>query len=370
MLRRVAQPGIVEITGQQLGAHSGELHFARIDGVTFDQATISPRRLVRIMTSLAATVAHLHDSGIAHTRLTSDHILLSNVDGRPTLLGFREARTAAPGSIEFANDVAALGRLLDSKLRTDPKQLRARIQEDTVDQKNRTTPNVALIQSLRALVAEATDVNPAKRPTARRFAAALRLLAVVPQRAAIDESKGRHYRATPTVNSTHRSALIGFAVVAASVAVIAISWTVGGVTGGTNNTPISYVGPVCSTKADGALVTDIDGDGCGDAITFTDGAVRVNEEIYDVGQPGDVMAIGYWSCKNPRTLALLRPSNGKLYVFDKWPSRGSEESPRLVATVKGATSIEAKLGSNGCDVIQVHAGDSITDINPMGKNKS
>src|SRR5438067_5906750 len=51
---------------------------------------------------------------------------------------------------------------------------------------------------------------------------------------------------------------------------------------------------------------DIDGDGCDDALHFDAGVLDAAGVRARLGQPGDVVAAGRWTC-GPATLALLRP---------------------------------------------------------------
>ena len=64
--------------------------------------------------ALSETVADLHELGLVHGNLRSEHVLLAT-DGRPVLCGFGGATLAAhrsPGSSAPADDVQALGQLL------------------------------------------------------------------------------------------------------------------------------------------------------------------------------------------------------------------------------------------------------------------
>ena len=91
---------------------------AVVPGVTtrpVGDTTTGPAGIAGLVVALATTVADLHDLGVAHTRLTAEHVLLDHA-GRPVLCGFGDAVVAAdtgplPVAVR-AVDVAALGSLL------------------------------------------------------------------------------------------------------------------------------------------------------------------------------------------------------------------------------------------------------------------
>jgi hypothetical protein len=76
--------------------------------------------------------------------------------------------------------------------------------------------------------------------------------------------------------------------------------------------------------------------------------LTVGADRYQVGEAGDQIAIGRWTCGQPQ-LALLRPG-GRVYVFDAWADRTRDVTGRLAARVAGATWLLTEGGdSPRCD---------------------
>ena len=59
---------------------------------------------------------------------------------------------------------------------------------------------------------------------------------------------------------------------------------------------------------------------------------------YAVGDPGDVVILGDWTCDGVPTPAVLRPETGEVAVFVGWPTPGAHIEPEVVTTVEGAES--------------------------------
>ena len=78
-----------------------------------------------------------------------------------------------------------------------------------------------------------------------------------------------------------------------------------------------------------------------------------------VGQAGDQVATGDWSCRGTRTVVLLRPSTGEIFRFDAW-AVGAQESVTgsAVATVPGGQAIRAAdVDRDGCHEVVVERGE-------------
>src|SRR5205809_6902458 len=72
-----------------------------------------------------------------------------------------------------------------------------------------------------------------------------------------------------------------------------------------------------------------------------------------VGQPGDVVVTGRWTC-GAATPALLRPATGEVFRFDEWARPGHDVSAVAVATVPGASAVRAREApAAGCDDLEV-----------------
>jgi hypothetical protein len=110
--------------------------------------------------------------------------------------------------------------------------------------------------------------------------------------------------------------------------------------------------PTCPTVAAG-LHADVDGDGCDDALRFDAGVLDAVGVRARLGQPGDVVAAGRWTC-GPATLALLRPATGEVFRFGGWARPGQDVTAVRVATIAGAAALQTRRGRKvGCDDLEV-----------------
>ena len=66
--------------------------------------------------------------------------------------------------------------------------------------------------------------------------------------------------------------------------------------------------------------------------------VRTGGHRWSVGEPGDLVAVGDWDCDGTSTPAVLRPTAGRVFVFDAW-AEGSE-----VAAVPGPSAPTDAVG--------------------------
>ena len=162
MLRRAAHPGVVDVVDET----ESVLHLRHCGTPLARLGPLPPDNVAAVVRSVAETVAALHDQGIAHTRITADHIVVGE-RGRPRLCGFGQATDATEQ--HRADDVAALGHLLDQLLDAggdapwDPMHRGVR----HAGRRRRATA------AFRAAAAAARRDDPGQRPTARQLATAL-----------------------------------------------------------------------------------------------------------------------------------------------------------------------------------------------------
>lgn len=159
MLRRGAHPGVVEV----LDAEPGELILRHHGTALSGLGPLPADQAAGVTTAVADVVESLHRLGIAHNRIAPEHVVVDE-HGRPRLCGFAEATEVTPE--RSADDVAALGRLLDQLLDAGagiawrppgPRMSRGRRAKQSE-------------RELRDVAAAAQRDEPDRRPTARQFA--------------------------------------------------------------------------------------------------------------------------------------------------------------------------------------------------------
>ena len=126
----------------------------------------------------------------------------------------------------------------------------------------------------------------------------------------------------------------------------------------TTTRPVPAVRTDCVAQAS-VLIADVDGDGCPDALRYADGVLEGGGTRWALGQAGDEVTVGDWSCRGARTVVLLRPSTGDVYRFDGW-AVGAVESltASRVATVPGGKALRAAdVDRDGCHEIVVERGE-------------
>ncbi|MGH9278011.1 MAG: hypothetical protein ACRD12_07880, partial [Acidimicrobiales bacterium] len=105
---------------------------------------------------------------------------------------------------------------------------------------------------------------------------------------------------------------------------------------------------------EGPMTADVDGDGCAEPVRFSAGIVEAAGRRWAVGEAGDVVAVGDWSCSGARSLALLRPRTGEVFAFSGWATAGNDVTAPLVGEVTGGTLLRAgDLDGDGCNELIV-----------------
>ena len=161
-------PGVVELVDRTVTPDGVTLRTRHAGSRTAATCGALPvEEVAGLVAALAGTVADLHAAGIAHGRITPDHVVVSG-SGRPVLCGFAEARLSVHGAAQ-ADDVRGIGDVLTALLvRTDD--------EPAVPDRRprwRAERGSATRRALLTLADHATGADPARRPSARQLAAAI-----------------------------------------------------------------------------------------------------------------------------------------------------------------------------------------------------
>ena len=96
-------------------------------------------------------------------------------------------------------------------------------------------------------------------------------------------------------------------------------------------------------------VADVDGDGCPEALAVDGNRVSAGEATWELGQPGDIVAVGDWDCDGSASSALLRPATGDVFVFSTWSPSGEPVTVTPARSVPGGTDLRVdRAGDVAC----------------------
>ena len=117
--------------------------------------------------------------------------------------------------------------------------------------------------------------------------------------------------------------------------------------------PTTTAAPVASTTST-VTVTAPSQVWPGEPVEVSGTEVRVGGARWQVGAAGDLVAVGDWDCDGTPTPAVVRPSTGRLYLFDGWATDAADTIAVAGPPVpQGSTSLEAA----GCGVAEVRTRD-------------
>jgi serine/threonine protein kinase len=419
LLHRVQVPGVVELVGLRGGEPPALLtHWVGPRSLNDLPVPLEPARAAAIVLAVTATVGRLHRSGVAHGDLDPTHVLL-DADGRPVLCGFGSAgpigapvrRPATdPGQGEQVGqgrhadgaetlrpsiDVAGLGRLLQHLLGdgTAPEGASrwGRAARAAAGER----------RALRTISEQATDPDPLARPSVTAFARAVRRAVpaeqlelgptpatVAPRTAAIGS------RATSTrgrSGARHRPAPLprrGRSVFPAVVALVAIgSTTYFGLSAWLTpvDPPTAVATPMGTSRPDAGpsrpSVTSTSSSTLTTATSTTSSSISSTAATststtvptagssapvieregrrFQIGGPGDVVVVEEWLCDGRELPAVLRPSDGTIHLFTEWAPVDGSATALVVATVPGASGLEARRGVGSCAELLVTDADQV-----------
>jgi serine/threonine protein kinase len=157
VLRLAAHPGLVELVAcerDETGAVTLATEFVGLHSLdTIGAVTV--QRAASIVATVASTLADLHDAGIVHGRVEPSHILVG-ASGQPKLCGLGASVT--DGSLSPTVDVAGAGAVLRGLLSHTHDESWSRYRR----------------RALLTIATQAADLEPGRRPPARRLAASIR----------------------------------------------------------------------------------------------------------------------------------------------------------------------------------------------------
>jgi hypothetical protein len=274
--------------------------------------------------------------------------------GLPVLCGFGEHDHGSP-----EDDVASVGQLLVDLLGHDA---------DTEPASGRPwgrRPD-RLRRSLLLIADHACAEPPSRRPSARSLAASIAAASpgASPQVEALHTARhARSSGAVSAVGAGRRRALRWLAGTLCVVVVVAASGRLRAalqgeaLPSGTGRAVPSGAGigasPGTSVRVQGR-VSGAPGPcprPCG-PILISGTTVRVGTVRFEVGRPGDRVAVGDWACNGSPSPAVLRPSTGEVFVFPGWAEDG-EVTITPTTAVAGGRDLVVEHDALGCSVLAV-----------------
>lgn len=227
---------------------------------------LDPLWVGHVARGVADALAELHAGGRSHGSVDERHVAVE--DGVVGLCHL----AAPPDGASPEEDVRALGALIDRLLAsTDaPPPGLADIALRCAPDDGSPPPTSAFVAALLAL--RVPSAPPGRHPPPPRLA---------PRRAAV------------RVSHWLRRAVAAVPVLAL---VVAAAWLASSLRARTAR-PVEHAPPV---EGESILSTDTG--------TFA------------LGEPGDVTLVGDWFCRGSPVAALLRPSTGEVFVFERWPA--------------------------------------------------
>jgi hypothetical protein len=116
---------------------------------------------------------------------------------------------------------------------------------------------------------------------------------------------------------------------------------------------------------------DVDGDGCPEAVEVNGRTVTAGDARWALGEPGDLVAVGDWTCDGGPSPALLRPVTGEVFVFPGWAADGAPLTVAASDRVVDGVGIRAEPGEDRCDRLLVElatGGTTAVDL-PEGDDR-
>lgn len=342
-LARARHPGVVGLVRSGAVGDGWELCTRHAGRSVASLGALTAPQVAGIAAGVAATLADLHELGLAHGRIDGSHVLVGD-QGRPVLCGFGAGDpTARP-----EDDVAGLGALLTWLLGTDESG------EPIPEQRwwGRRAWSGWERRALLLLADQSVADPPTCRPTARRLAAAIAEAVPAPARPGDPHLEGdpiERLRAAspadpPSPARLRRAVALGLAgaVLLAAGAHQTLR--------GDRPPSAGRIGPAAATS------TPVDPPAPSPevrtAVSIAGGELFAGGRRYRVGQEGDEVLVDDWDCDGEAAPALLRPGTGEVFVFPRWIDEGTLVVEPVLEVV-GAEALVSEAVDGSCPALRV-----------------
>jgi len=365
MLRKAQHPGVVALSAFTDDSDRTHLALVLIDGSTLaDKPPGDAVIALRVFAALARTVADLHSMGVAHERLSADHVLLTR-DQRPVLCGFAEATDDA-GESGRGRDCASLidlAELIAVSVQASHRESSVGSWRPLRSRPERALRSLAIDLRRRPaqfsagdIAQRASRVGSRHRRSAR--SAAPRTIDELPAAEMVARVSGPgtlptrsrqldipSTTATASRRRSPRGAAIGIGASLILAVIVGLARHAGEPTSASQHVPTTDAAP--STVATTTSTNP------GSPTPIVPARVLTGGSQYQVGQAGDQVAVADWACTGEPTTVLLRPSTGDVYIFDTLPGKGETVTGRRVATVIDAVALETDRVNQACPPLTV-----------------
>ncbi len=302
MLRQLDHPGVVRLVDHTEGPPA-RLRTIFVGPETWRTEPPIDEEVASSLSTVCATVADIHDSGLTHGDLRAEHVLV-DPSGTPVLCGFAQATAA--DSTTIAADVEALvslGRELAPRAGVEQAAIEiilAALEAGREDLRG-------TIRSLdQRRLPPASPPGPIDRRSIAAAGACLAVMSIVALIAVVvlrstDSTAPPEATAEPSlefVEDAHPTTTGPSPVVSAD--------------------PPTVPRPVPNALE-----------------------LRHAGRRYALGRVGDIVVVDDWNCDGTPTPALLRPTTGAVAVFGHWPTAGATVEPVVATVIADATDLVA-----------------------------
>lgn len=360
ILEQAAHPGVVELLAVGDLDGGAVLHTAFVGGGTLAErlGTLEAATAAAVVAALAATLADLHDRGIAHRRVTADHVLVTDSD-RIRVCGFADAAVSTGAGAGHAEAAAADVEAVAALVRDIAG---ASVGADTA--------------ALRAVADRVLLADPPARPSMRTLAQALGALTGGRGTSTPVAPGGRILAARPSAATRRPRLLHGRTATAAAVAVVVVlvaGAVLATASGPGPSSPQAAAPPATpvppSTPPSAPVPPDIrpsTTEHLGarvwptvppppprpEVVEVVDGVVSSSGRRWQVASPDDLVAVGDWDCDGIATPAVVRHGTGHVWTYASWAEGTEGVVADAAGEVPDATSATA-VTVGTCDHLEV-----------------